>query len=188
MRVAASRSRRAERPTAYVRTTAIDPPTNAATRRTRCPRRPSGRYAIATVAPRPAPPAPPDRSGAARRVRCGRERRPEAGPRRDAEQIRVGEWVAEDALVRGAGEREHRADERREHHARHADLPDDRLLGRRERGRDAGHVQTGSRRLEDRADTEVDRPRENPDRERDEKERDRGARPDRRQPPRAAPG
>src|SRR5262245_49221426 len=43
----------------------MDPPTNAATGRTRWPRRPSGRYAIAIVAPRPAPAATPSRYGSA---------------------------------------------------------------------------------------------------------------------------
>ncbi len=58
-----------------------------------------------------------------------RDRRPEPGPGGDAEQVRVGERIAEDALVRGAGHRQHRADERAEHDARQPDVPEDRLLG-----------------------------------------------------------
>ena len=67
--VAASRSRRAERPTAYVSMTATDPPTKAATGSILCPRSPSGRYAIAMVAPRPAPAATPSRYGSASGLR-----------------------------------------------------------------------------------------------------------------------
>ena len=57
-----------------------------------------------------------------------RERRAEAGAGRDAEQVRVGERVAEDALVGRAGEREHAADEQPEHDARRAKLPEDRAV------------------------------------------------------------
>ena len=117
-----------------------------------------------------------------------RDRRPEACAGGDAEEVRIGERVAEDALVRRAGEREHRADERGEDHARHADLPQDRLLGRRERRRDAGDVQARCGRLEHGSDPEVDRPGEHADRERHEQERDRRARPGRRQPARANVG
>ena len=62
-----------------------------------------------------------------------RDRRAEAGAGGDAEQVRVGERVPEDALVRGAGDRQHRADQRAEHDPRQPDVPEDRLLGRRER-------------------------------------------------------
>ena len=109
-----------------------------------------------------------------------RDRRAEAGAGRDAEEVRIRERIAEDALVRRARDREHRADERREDDPRHADLPEDRLLGRRERRREAGDVEACRRRLEHGADAEVDRPDEHADRERHEQERDRGARPGRR--------
>ena len=59
-----------------------------------------------------------------------RDGRAEARPGRDAEQVRIGERVPEDALVRGPCDREHRADERGEDDPRHADLPQDGLLRR----------------------------------------------------------
>ena len=94
-----------------------------------------------------------DRDGGARRTpangstscpasACGqvgdRERRAEPGAGRDAEQVRVGERVVEDALVRRPGDGEHPADERREQDARDTDIPQDRLLRRVERRGDAG--------------------------------------------------
>ena len=115
-------------------------------------------------------------SQAVRQVR-DRDRGAEPRPGCDAEEVRVRERVAEDALVGRAREREHRADERSEHDAWHADLPEDRLLGRRERRREPGDVKARGRRLEHRSDTEVDRPREDADDERHEQERHGGARP-----------
>ena len=70
-----------------------------------------------------------------------RDRRAEPGAGGDAEEVRIRERIAEDALVGRAREREHRADERGEDDARHADLPEDRLLGRGERRRDAGNAE-----------------------------------------------
>ena len=58
-----------------------------------------------------------------------RQRRPEPGAGRRAEQVRVDERVAEHALVAGAGERQHRSDDAAEHDPRHADLPHDVPLG-----------------------------------------------------------
>src|SRR5207248_307238 len=51
--------------------------------------------------------------------------RAEPRSRCDAEQVRVGERVAEHALIGGACDREHPADERGEHDARRANLPHD---------------------------------------------------------------
>ena len=62
-----------------------------------------------------------------------RERRAETGAGCDAEQVRVGERVPKDALVRRAGDGEHPADERSEHDTRRPQLPEDRFLRSAER-------------------------------------------------------
>src|SRR2546430_158963 len=62
-----------------------------------------------------------------------RHRRPESGARGDAEQVRVGEGVAEHPLVGRARDCEHPADERSEDDARGPQLPQDRVLGTAER-------------------------------------------------------
>ena len=88
-----------------------------------------------------------------------RERRPEPRAARDAEQVRVGERVAEDALVGGAGDGEHAADERREHDPRRAQLPEHRVLDRVERRVHVQERDVGERRLDDRAGADPDRAR-----------------------------
>ena len=84
--------------------------------RRRCAPAPAERPSTYAQRPRRRPPtnaASGTRSHACRAVPVGdRERRAEPGAGGDAEQVRVGERVAEDALVRRAGDREHPADER----------------------------------------------------------------------------
>ena len=104
-----------------------------------------------------------------------RERRAEPGSGSDAEQVRVRERVPEHALVRRAGEGERPAHERGEDDARHPDLPQDRLLRRRERRRDAGDVQALADGAQDRAEPEVDRADEHADDDGEHEERRRHA-------------
>ena len=111
-----------------------------------------------------------------------RDRRAEPRAGGDTEEVGIRERIAEDALVRRSRRRQHRADEPGQDHARHADLPEDGLLGRRERAREAGDVKPRGRRLEHGAETEIDRTDGDSDGERDEQERDGGARPGRAQP------
>ena len=75
-----------------------------------------------------------------------RHRQPGAG--RGAEQVRVGERVAEHALVGGAGHREHRPDEEPHDDAREPQLGDDRLLGCREARVDPEQWDVAEQRLE----------------------------------------
>ena len=113
-----------ERPSTYAQQTATMPPTNAA---------------IGMSWPEPCSVAVGDR-----------DRRAEPGAGRDAEQVRIGERVAEDALVRRAGEREHAADERAEHDPGRAELPEDRLLHRAERRVHVQERHVRQRRIGDR--------------------------------------
>ena len=53
---------------------------------------------------------------------------PSPAPAADAEQVRVGQRVAEHALVAAAGQGEHRADQQPEHDPGQAQLGDDRGL------------------------------------------------------------
>ncbi len=55
----------------------------------------------------------------------------DAGAGGDAEEVRLGEGIAEDALVGGATERQRCSDESGEHHPWQPDVPDDCVLGRR---------------------------------------------------------
>ena len=57
-----------------------------------------------------------------------RDRGTEARPGRDAEQVRVGERVAEDPLVGAAGHGQRPADEERQHDPRGAQRPDDDVV------------------------------------------------------------
>ena len=108
-----------------------------------------------------------------------RERRSETGTGGDAEQIRIGERVPEDALVGGAREGEHHPDERGEADAGDSQLPQNRVVGRAEwRGR-PGEMQVRRDRAQDRSDADVDRARDDAEDERDEKEGDRHAHPQR---------
>ena len=112
---------------------------------------------------------------AARRGRGGvddRERRAEPGAAGHAEQIRVAERVPEHALIRGAGDGEHPADERGEHHPRR---PDCQSTARSTAPSGWWTWRNGTyaeRRAEDRADPDVDRPDREPDRERGDQEGD----------------
>ena len=98
---------------------------------------------------------PPPGAGSRRRL-PGRvrdhERRAEPGPGRHAEQVRVGERVAEHALVGRARGREHRADEQAEHDPRHPELPEDRRVRRGRAASARQQRQVGGGRLDDRAD------------------------------------
>src|SRR5581483_11140959 len=84
---------------------------------------------------------------------------------------------AKDALVRGAGDCEHPADERRDDDARRAQLPEDRVLDVPERRVDVeqGHVR--ERGDDDRAGRDADRADAEPDEERRDEEHDRAESP-----------
>src|SRR5205823_2665911 len=74
-----------------------------------------------------------------------------------AEQIRVGEWVAENPLIGGTCEREHSPDESAEHDSRRAKLPEDGAVAL---GEARVHVQqrhVRECRAGDRGDAQVDR-------------------------------
>ena len=154
--MAASRSRLAERPTAYVRATASAPPTNAATGSARWPRSESGRYAIAIVAPRPAPAATPSRYGSA----SGFRNTPwyvapataSIAPTRAASTTR-GTRISQSTASSVGESRSH-----------------------------AGHVQPRSGGLGDRTWRQIDRPGEHAHGQREEQERDRREGPHGREP------
>ena len=74
------------------------------------------------------------------------------------------------------------ADEGAEHDARHAEVPEHRVLDRRQGRRDARDVEPLAERAEDLSDPEVDRTGGDPDEERDDQEADRRDRPGQRQP------
>ena len=99
-----------------------------------------------------------------------REGRAEPGARRDAEQVGVGKRVVEDALVGGAGDREHPADDRREDDPRCSDLPQHRLLETAQRRVNVqeGHVR--ERRLDDPRHADADRPDSEPNQQRADEE------------------
>ena len=115
-----------------------------------------------------------------------RKRRTEPRSAGDAEQVRVAERVPEHALIRGARDREHPADERRERDARCAQLPEHGVVDRSERLVDVEERDVRERRAEDRADADVHRPDREADRERNDEERRRrrGRRGGRRPAPR----
>ena len=130
-----------------------------------------------------------DRAGERGRRRQGQARAghdhdggTEPGPGGDAEQVRVGQRVAEDALVGGAAAGQHRADEDAEHDPGQPDLPDDRRVERGNRDvRMPGQV--GRDRLEHLRHRQAGRPDGHPDDDGDDSsaavaDRDRPARPD----------
>ena len=101
-----------------------------------------------------------------------RERRAETGAAGDAEQVRIRERVPEDALIRGAGDREHPADERRERRpAARAICQSDRAVDHAERLMDVEERDVRERRAEDRAEPGCAPARPRGRRERDDEER-----------------
>ena len=101
---------------------------------------PSRRGATLSVAAAPTASSAPGERGDGQRVEDAdavadtgddRERRAEAGAGGDAQQVRVGQRVAEHALVAGARTGEEAADQEPEHDARRPDVPQDRPLRRR---------------------------------------------------------
>ncbi len=94
-------------------------------------------------------------------------------PRGDAEQVRIGQRVAEHSLVGGAAASQHRADKRAKHYPGQPDLPDDRRVKRRRRDSRMPGQMSGER-VGDRAKRYGDRADGDPGDQRDEQNGCRG--------------
>ena len=116
------------------------------------------------------------RSAPSRRRRGDRDGDAEPGAGRRAEQVRVGQRVAEDALVAAAGQGEHRADEQPEHHPGQPELGDDRdlALGQPASSHAGQQVEQLGR---DAAGRQRDRPEREPGDDRDQHRDDAGDQP-----------
>ena len=100
-----------------------------------------------------------------------RERRTEAGARCHAEQVRIRQWIVEDALVRRARDREHAPDEGRERDPGRPDLPQHRLVEARERRVHMQQRHVRERRLDDPDGADADRPNAEADEDGTDEER-----------------
>ena len=100
------------------------------------------------------------------------ERRAEACAGGGTEEVWIGERVPEDALVRRSRGRERPADDRAEDHTRQPQLPQDRVVGARERRMQSEHMREG--RSDDVHRSQVNRPDEEPDEQRRREEHDGG--------------
>ena len=97
-------------------------------------------------------------------------RRAEPGSRRRAQEVRVDERVPEDALVGSSGRGEHGADEEAERDPRRPELPEDGVVGVRERRLDAEERDVAQHLRATGTTPEVDRPEREPEQRRQDDE------------------
>ena len=98
------------------------------------------------------------------------ERGAEPGARRRAEEVRIGQGIAEDTLIARSRGGEHGPDEETEDDARSTKLPQDRVLRVRERRVDAEEGDVAQHLADDRHDPEVDGPEREPQQRRHDDE------------------